>query len=348
MKSLLALAIIAGAIAIPAAALADAGDDSVVAVQVTPLVRGSLPNIVTVYGQVGSGSSSRQTMMAPLAAAVTNVYVRLGELVDKGAPLVRLQPSPSSESAYTQAESALRVATDLVHRTDALVKAHLATAQDLLNAQKTESDARASLNALKAQGAAGPHIIRAPFSALVTAISTTPGAIVSEGSGLVELAQPNGLVLRAGVIPSKAQTIEPNQPASLTPVGGGAALSGKVVFRGSLVDSANGLVPVEIGVPPGKALLGEMFRADITIGQVEGYVVPHAAVLVDDSGDTYIVQEHNLTAKEVPVKVLAAHDDKDVVSGKITDGNPVVLAGNYQLSDGSKVKLVDAPKESAQ
>ncbi len=346
MKSLFSVAILAGALAVPVAALADDTPTPVVPVQVTSLVRGSLPAIETVYGTVGSASSSRQTIMAPLQAAVTNVYVKLGELVNQGAPLVRLQPSPASESAYTQADSALRVASDLVARTRALVKAHLATAQALLNAEKSEADARASLNALKMQGAAGPNIIRAPSNALVTKIETTPGAIVSEGAALVELAQPSGLVLHAGIVPSKARKIEVNDQVRLIPIGGGETLQGTVEFRGALVDAANGLVPIDISTPPGQTLMGEMFRAEITTGHIDGYVVPHSAILIDNAGNTYVVQEHDLTAKLVYVHVLGSDGSKDVVAGPLVMSDPVVLAGNYELSNGNKMTI--APKEAAQ
>lgn len=343
MKSLAVLAIVVSVIAVPALAGAAATSGPSVLVKLTPLTEGSLPHIITAYGSVGPASSARQTLMAPLQAAVTNVYVRQGELVPKDAPLVRLVPSPSSVASYTQAKSALSVATDLVRRTRSMVTQHLATDQQLFQAEQSEANAKATFDALQEQGAEGPHIVRAPFQALVTAVSTTPGAIVSEGSGLVELAQPNGLVLKAGIIPDEAKLIQVNDPVELTPIGGGAPVSGTVLFRGSLVEAASGLVPVQISIPSGGALFGEMFRADITVGQIHGYVVPHEAILVNDTGDTYIVQANkkDMTAKMVTVHVLTSDDDKDVVSGKVVAGAPVILAGNYPLTDGMKIRLAD-------
>ena len=347
MKTFTALAIFAGMIA-PAFATAAATKGPSVLVKLTPLAQGSLPRVLTVYGTVGPASSARQTLMAPLQAAVTNVYVRRGALVAKGAPLVRLVPSPTSVSAYAQAKSALRTASDLVQRTRSMVGSHLATDQQLFQAEKSQADATAALAALKAQGAEGPHTLRAPFPAIVTTIETTPGAIVSEGAGLVQLARPNGLVLKAGVIPNDAREIQIRDKVKLSPIGGGASLTGTVLFHGSLVESVNGLVPVDVSVPAGKALLGEMFRADITIGHVSGYVVPHRAILVDDAGDTYIVQAHNMTAKKVVVRVLVSDHDKDVISGPLESGAPVVLAGNYQLDNGMKIRLADPKGKASQ
>lgn len=348
MKAMIALAIAVGISAFSLPALAGSANNASVLAVTTPLKKGTLPQIVTVYGQVGSASSARQTLMAPLQANVTNVYVEVGQRVPAGAPLLRLQPSPNSRLAYIQAKSALRVATDLVHRTQSLVKSHLGTVQQLYQAEKTEEDARASLAALVAQGADGPSTLKAPFAAIVTHISTTPGAIVSEGSGLVELARPSDLVLKAGIVPNDAAKVRSGDPVVLTPVGGGRKVTGKVVFCGAIVDVANGLVPVAVSIPDGKALLGEMFRADIQVGTLHGYVVPHAAVLVNNSGHTYIVQSNHLIAKKIVVTVLGSDGNTDIVTGPLLANGPVVLAGNYQLDDGMKIRPAPAKRTAEQ
>jgi RND family efflux transporter MFP subunit len=348
MKRRLAILLIFPAVSLLPIAKVVADPEPSVLVQVMPLTHGSLPRTLTVYGTVGSASAERRALMAPLQAAVTDVYVQNGEQVAKGAPLVRLVPSPASVAAYAQATSALQVASSIVVRTRSLVNSHLATDQELIQAEKNAADAKSALAALKAEGAQGPNTLRAPFSAIVTDVATTPGAIVDEGAGLVELVRPSGLVLKARVVPNEALSIHVNDPVKLEPFGGGPAVEGRVAFRSAVVDAANGLVPVSISLPQGASMLGQMFRAEITVGQIHGYVVPHAAILVNDAGDTYIVQSHNLTAREIIVQVLGADDNKDVISGSLEAGAPVVLAGNYQLDNGMKMRLSDgkavAPK----
>ncbi len=331
------------------AGVAATADDAPSAlVKLTPLVRGSLPEILTVYGSVGTASSARQTLMAPIQAEVSDVYVRNGSLVPAGAPLMKLMPSPASQSAYIQADSALNLATQLTQRTRSLVAGHLATDEQLFQAENNEANARATLNMLKAQGAEGSNVLSAPFPAIVTTVSVTPGAIVAQGDGLVELARPNQLQLQVGVIPDKALLIKQGDKVELTPIGGGSSIAGKVVFRGSLVDAADGLVPVGVSVPEGQALLGEMFEADITIAKITGYLVPHSAVLVDDTGQTYIVQDHAMTAKVVNVKVLGSSANHDIVSGPLLAGAPVILAGNYQLNDGDAIRLSNSKEGNGQ
>ncbi|HEX4193306.1 MAG TPA: efflux RND transporter periplasmic adaptor subunit [Stellaceae bacterium] len=308
-----------------------------VQVQLTQLKKGSLPQTVTAYGRVEPSNSAQRTVMAPAAAVVDEIYVRQGQEVDANAPLLRLAPSPATQSAYSQAESALRVALDLVVRTRNMVQQHLATAQQLADAEKSQADAKAALAALQAQGASGANTLKAPFRAVVTAIATSPGAIVSEGAPLLSLAGPGEIVLKAGIIPAEAGAIAADDPATIKAVGQNDSVTGKVVLRGAMVDAASGTIPIEIALSASKLLPGQAAVATITTGEVTGYIVPHAAILVDDQGHPYVVQAANMTAKRVPVRILDAAGDQDVVEGALDASAPLVLAGNYQLQDGMKM-----------
>ena len=126
-----------------------------VLVTLTRLEQGSLPHVVIGYGTVAPSAAGHKTVMAPVAAVVAAIDVRLGEEVPAGAPLIRLAPSPATAASYTQAKSALAVAEHLVASTRKLSLAHLATAQQLADAEKSESDARSALQALEAVGAGG-------------------------------------------------------------------------------------------------------------------------------------------------------------------------------------------------
>lgn len=317
---------------------ARAGEPSVL-VQLTSLRQGSLPHVVTAYGRVEPDPAAGETIMAPISGVVGAVYARPGQQVAAGAPLIRLGPSPATTAAYTQARSALQAADQLVARTRSLLGQHLATRQQLADAQKSQADARAALGALEAEGAGAARTLRAPFPAVVTAISTSPGAIVAPGAALAALARPNALVLRVGVLPGRAASIRPGEAVAVKPLGENKALTGKVVLRGSVVDPNTGLVPVAIAVPPGRLMAGEMAEARIVTGRVHGYVVPHAAILVDRKGAPYVVQAVGRIARKVPVRVLDSDGASNVVAGPLDPAAPLVLTGNYQLKNGMKVRL---------
>lgn len=330
----------------PARADGSAAPKPAVLVTLTHLRQGSLPHVVIGYGTVEPASTGRKMIMAPVSAIVGEVYVRLGQQVPRGAPLVRLDPSPTTAASYTQAKSALMVATRLVASTRKLVALHLATQQQLADARKSQSDARAALAALNTVGAGGARTVRAPFPAIVTNLTASPGAIVAEGTALLDLAAPAKLVLNVGVVPAQAGEVNADDPAKVTLVGGTQPITGRVLLRGAVAESGTGLVPVAISLPAGSLLPGEMAEAAITTRSFSGYVVPHEAVLVNDSGAPYVVQAVDDVAHKVPVRIIDAHGDQDVISGKLDARAPLVLAGNYQLDDGMKIRLANTGKSA--
>lgn len=312
-----------------------------VLVTLSQLKEGTLPSVVIGYGTVEAANSGRKTVMAPESAVVGQIFVRLGEQVPAGAPLLELSPSATSAASYAQAKSALIVAEQLVASTERLAALHLATAQQVADAGKSESDARSQLQALATVGADGPKIVRAPFVAIVTGLAATSGAIVTEGAPLMDLAAPGRLVLTVGVVPAQANAIHSGDQAQVTLVGAEQPVSASVLLRGAVAESDTGLVPVEVALPPGKFLPGEMAEAAITTGVKRGYVVPHAAILVNDSGAPYVVQALDNVAHKVPVRILDAHGDQDLIAGALDARAPLVLTGNYQLDDGMRIRLAD-------
>jgi len=321
-------------------------DTPSVLVKTTAIRKGSLPQIVTAFGNVEASPSAQKAIMSPLAAVVGNVYVRLGDEVPEGAALVQLAPTPQTGAAFSQAASTLQAASAQVTHTQQLFDEKLATNQQLADARNAESNARATLEALKTQGAGGLNTIHAPFRAVVIGLSTSVGSIVPEGGPLLVIARPSGLVLRVGVVPGQASAIKPGDKARVTAVGESKAYDGSVILRGSTVDAGSGLVPVDISLPNGALLSGETAQATITTGNAQGYVVPHDAVLVDDKGSPYVVQAVHMLARIVHVQVLNTDGNTDTVDGKLDLSAPLVLEGNYQLQDGMRVRLSDPAAKS--
>ncbi|HTT04641.1 MAG TPA: efflux RND transporter periplasmic adaptor subunit [Steroidobacteraceae bacterium] len=316
-------------------------------VQVVPLQQGSLPSVVTLYGKAEASTLSRQSIMAQSSAQVSAVDVRLGQAVAANTALLQLTPTPATEATYKQARSALSVAQQGLERTRSLLTQHLATVQQLNDAEKAEGDARAALNALQTQGAGGPLTLRAPFAAVVTSLPVSVGMIVNEGTALLELARSRALVLQAGAVPEVARNIQVGNAATINPIGSSQSLPGKVLLRGAVVDAASGLVPIDISAPADALLPGEQAAVTIRTGAARGYVVPHEAILLNDEGNPYVVQVIGGAAKKVDVRVLAMQGGRDVIDGALTASAPVALSGNYQLEDGMKVRIAGGSGRAA-
>ncbi len=333
----------------PALAQADDSDNASALVTVAPIQQGSLPTTITAFGQIQPRDTAQQTIAAQLAVRVSNVKVRAGERIPAGAPMITVAPTPESRASYVQAQLAARLASELVTRDKQLVQERLLTQAELLKAENDEANAKSTLAVLQEEGAAEPQrTLTAPADALITKVDVNPGSIAAQGSPLIEWAPPDSLVLEVGVVSTRAPTIKPGNPVTITPLGSTESFKGTVLSRESIIDATTGLVPVQISFPLDKMLAGEMARAVITAGEAKGLIVPHEAVLVDDDGTVYVVQAVDMEAKKVAVQVVASDGSHDVISGDDLDPKaPVVLEGNHQLDDGTKLRLADASPKGA-
>lgn len=323
---------------------AEQGPSPSVLVQTAALQRGSLPRIVTVFGKAEASASMQEDITAPSSAVVDAIFVKTGQQVKAGDRLARLGPTAETAAAYRKAASSLDDARGLVARTRTLLAQHLATQQQLADAQKALSDAQASLDALIAGGASTPRTLTSSDAGVVTSISVSHGAIVTAGTTLLSIARANGLVLAAGAPPEQAKEISKGDAATISPLGGRDVAHGTVLLRGSIVDAKTGLVPLEIALPEGALLAGQAAQAQIVTKIVEGYLVPHKAILVDGSGAPYVVQAKQMIAHHIPVKILLSAGAKDVIAGTLDPQAALVLAGNYQLKDGMHVRVADPAK----
>jgi hypothetical protein len=155
----------------------------------------------------------------------------------------------------------------------------------------------------------------------------------------------DGLAVTVGIEPGDRTRIHPGEPVHVTPLAGGSALEGQILRVDGMLNPRTRLVDADVSVPPGSVISGAAFRADIAVGELKGWIVRHDAVLADASG-SYLFQVAGTTASRVDVKVAGAAGAGDVVQGKLDPARPVVVEGNYQLSDKTPVRMSDAAPPS--
>jgi RND family efflux transporter MFP subunit len=309
-----------------------------VLVSTTPPRQGSLPAIVTAYGSVAPSVAGTRTFSEAQPGQVTQLLVAPGSIVRAGQPLATFVTAPSSRSSYQQAVSALAAAEKARASTAQLLSQQLATADQLVQADKVVSDAKVALAALRAEGAGAPvHQIVAPFAGVVSAVAVAQGDRTQPGATLLTVARAGGIVVTAGVDPSQRAALAIGQTARLKRLSGGAPIVGRVVRIGGALNATTRLVEVDLSFPAGALLPGEAMEVAIETAQVSGWVVPHAAV-VTAGGAAHVLQVAGGKAKAVPVAVRLASDAGDVVDGAIDASRPLIVSGAYQAQDGDAVR----------
>jgi RND family efflux transporter MFP subunit len=325
----------------------DAG--SVLVTTIAPQ-QGSLRQPVNAFGTVQPAPAGAAVVASLHAAQVMNLRVVQGQSVQKGEPLLDLGAEPSAVLAYAQAKSDLDLAQAELARTRELVKQRLATSSQLDQAQKAVRDAEATLKAREREGGGqAVETIASPISGVVSTLAVSNGDHVQPGATLIDLARSDALVGLLGVTPDEQIRLKPGQSVALVDLDRpDAPIAAKLASVGGMADPKTGLFTV-VAMPAdagsGKLVAGAHLRAKIDTDPVNGWIVPRDAVLSDDKGP-YVFQVAGGKAVRVGVSIVGGSEDQLAIAGQLDPAKKIVVAGNYQLSDGMAVREAESTPAS--
>lgn len=314
---------------------ADAGTSGVtpsaVIRQIAPL-RGRFDDLVVAYGQGAAGSGGLRVLALPLDATLTHVDVAAGERVHAGQVLASFAPGTAAAAARVAARSGVTVAREQRERIGRLLGDHLATTDQLAQADKTLRDAEATLVAQETHG----NTLRAPAEGTVLSIDAQRGALVAAGATLMTFADADRIGFAGGIEPSDMARVRAGDPVTLHALSGGDASSARVTAVAATVDPRSRLVEVKVAASP-PLIQGAAYRADIVVGSLEGWQLPADAV-TGDEGARAVWQVVEGKAHRVPVKTLAQRGDQVLVDGAIDATKPLATVGATQLDEGVQVR----------
>jgi membrane fusion protein (multidrug efflux system) len=328
------------AVTIAIIALVGAAVPVTAVVKTQPLQRRNLTDSVTAFGDAMTGQVV--AISFPRAGQVSRLLVVPNQPVKSGTPLATLTSDPVAKLAYTQAASAVDFARGELRRTEQLFALQLATQSQVDSGRKALDDAEANLAAQQQLGGdIGTASVTAPFNGVVVAVTVAQGDRIQAGAALLQLGHTDALRVELGIEPDDAHLVRPGMPVTLSPVSDFTkTVSASIQELQGIVNAKTQLVDAVTTVPAARApflVPGMHVRATITVGEHLSWAVPREAVLTDANG-AYIFQV--VAGKARRVKVLTAGESQGVVavSGNIDTQLPVVVVGNYELTDGMLVR----------
>jgi RND family efflux transporter MFP subunit len=293
--------------------------------------------VVETTGQVQADPAGAVAVSAPRAVVVVKIFVRPGEAVKAGQPLIEVADAPASALAYAQAVHARDYAERDLERVRRMAGEHLASNDQLSAAEKTLADAKAALAAAAAQGAGhARQTLTAPVAAVVATVPVTPGDRIAEAADLVTLSGSAAAVARLWLAPADAGKVSAGDVVRINPVFGGQGQSARLRNVGRQVDATtrmlDAVAPVGAAWPVGTSVKGE-----VVTGTHDGLTVPRACVVFDETG-AHLFTVAGGQAKRVDVTVGRDVGDALEVQGPLQPGASVVVEGAYQLEDGMAVR----------
>jgi len=299
--------------------------------------------------------SLRSTTVQPdVEGLVTRIFVKSGDRVRVGTPLVQIDPD--KQQASVRSTEAGRAGTEAdvgywraqVKRLESLVDAGAISRQEFEQAQNSLKSAEAKLSALDAEVREGRvqlqyYRVVAPQAGVVGDISIRAGDRVTTSTEITTIDDNESLEAYIEVPLARSPDLRPGLPVQLLDGDGKPVVTNPISFIAPRVDGATQSVLVKSllkDAPP--ALRAQQYvKARIVWNTSQGLTVPVVAVS-RISGQYFCFvaepQGEGLVAKQRAVQVGEVLGDDYVVVGGLKAGERVIVTGIQKLGDGAPVK----------
>ncbi len=329
------------------------GEDSVAPiclVQVAPLNRGYLATPIMALGTIENAPGGQHILTAPYDGIVSDVALSEGTAVSVGSVLITL--TPSAELLAQQQEAVVaRTASErdvtIAHQRLAL---HVATAQEVSQAEATAELARLKVATWESRLAKRQVICSE--AGVLSHLLVRPGQALLLGAPVAELTVPGHTIARIGIEPADLPLIHPGQTVSLQPLrrhgalgaqATNSAITATIIANAAQVTAETKLVDVLVGLPADSTLLvGESVHAEFPRSIHNTLIIPRQGLVRDDA-EWVVFTVVKDTAKRHVVSVVAEnHDQAAITATDLSDDAAVIVLGNSVVSDGMMVRVMAA------
>lgn len=313
--------------------------NATVPVQVADVKEESLSGSFTVTGKFEP--SKELTIASEGSGKIVTIHVKEGQFVHEGQVLAQLEHETLAAEVRSAEASFQKIKTDKQRYENLIQTGGVSQSQlDDINLNYVTAEARL----ISAKKRLSDAIIKAPFSGYINKKYIEVGSYLSQQSNkvfdIVDLSK-----LKMVVNVTEAQVLSTNASKSITveaDVYPNTSYAAKINFIGAKADAAlNYPVELEITNIANKPLRGGMFgRASFALPTDKpSLVIPRTAVIgsVNDA-QVFVVEGDVVKIKKI-VAGRQFSNQVEVLSG-LTAGDQVVVSGQINLSEGTKVTVL--------
>jgi RND family efflux transporter MFP subunit len=267
-----------------------------------------------------------------------------------------------AEANLREKEAQLQHAEKQVERARSLRQRDFISSQELDEAENRSNTARAQKELAQAQVAQRAAAlaqsryqlsltrVAAPFGGVVTRRLVDPGAHVSTSTPILTIAVPDPLKVVVNI---------PERDVNLVRVGMAAKLEldaipervfeGRIARLNSVLDAASRTLMAEIHVPnrEGQLKPGMFARVSLVLAEDKNSLVVPAEAVIEDDGKEFVYTVDEGKAVRRPVVRGWAQNEIVAINRGLDEGERIVVAGQQQLKQGTKVRVLEEGPEGA-
>jgi RND family efflux transporter MFP subunit len=326
-------------------ALCSCGEKKQTAEEQTVRVKVQQIQAEAVNGEQGFSGTIEEQSGASLsfatAGTIKRIYVNSGQTVGAGQLIAELDPT-TMLNAYTISKTALEQAQDTYNRMKELhddgslpEMQWIAVENQLKSATAAEAMAKKSLADTK---------LYAPFGGYIATKDAEVGQNAGPGVPVVKLVSIGSVKVKISVPEDDVQRIKKGSSMKIiVPALGNREFSGSVTERGVSADPRSRTYEVKatINNHDGQLLPGMICQAFTNYMQgTTGVFVPANLVQLDSDNNTFVWVVNGGKAVKRQIFISNETAQGAQVSGGLSDGDQIIVAGQQKVSNGMKVEIV--------
>lgn len=298
-------------------------------------------------------SLNSTTVQPEVEGLVTRIFVKAGDRVRAGAPLVQINAEKqratvrSTEASRTGTEADVQYWRQQVKRLEALVEAGAISRQEFDQAQNSLRTAEARLAALDAQVREGQveleyYRVNAPQAGVIGDIPVRVGDRVTPSTAITTIDQQEALEVYIQVPLDRSPDLRVGLPVQLLAQDGALVATNPITFVAPRVDDATQTVLVKSALreAPPALRLQQFVRARIVWRNPPGLTIPVTAVTrISGQYFCFVAEKtpQGLVARLRPLQVGELVGNDYVVTGGLKAGEQVVVSGIQKIGDGAPI-----------
>ena len=298
-------------------------------------------------------SRSSATLQPQVEGQITRIFVRSGEYVEAGAPILQIDPLKQSATVRSQeATRKVKMATlewtrTQLERAKGLSAQGITSQADLDQAQTANDAAQADLSSLDAQVKEQEvqleyYAVIAPTAGIIGDVPVHVGDRVTTSTLLTTIDQRTGLEAYINVPVERAPQVRLGTPVQILDGSGKVLAESRVTFVSPQVDNTTQSVLIKAGLehPRGDARSSQFVRARVIWKAEPGLLVPVTAVSrVSGQYFAFVAEpkDKGLVARQRPVRLGPILGNDYVVLDGLEPGDRLIVSGAQNLVDGMPV-----------
>jgi RND family efflux transporter MFP subunit len=293
------------------------------------------------------------TINPQVEGQITKIFVKSGDRVRAGAPLLQIDPLKqqatlsSQEASRVAQEANLRYAKVQLDREKKLFEAGVVAKQELDNAQTNFDSAEAQLKSLEQQVTTQQvelhyYTVAAPSDGIVGDVPVRVGDRVAVTTLLTTVDEPGSVEAYIYVPADRARDLKMGVPVHLIDAAGHDIGNSRITFVSPQVDTDTQTVLAKATVEnaSGNLRIAQQVRAQVVWGSHEGTVIPVLAV-TRINGEFFaflaVNEGKGVVARQKLLKVGDTVGNDYAVLDGIKPGDHIIVSGLQFLRDGAPV-----------